>query len=159
RGSISSSTALPSHSDHSSPIVSSPTRTTTPPISLSCASTYARLSCQSACVFGSFNARLHRSPLASSTYDMAALCTASCAMSYRLARSDTIGLNAGCVVTSFTRSPLIHTCRPSRSESRYCAPVRSIARPLWICRPWQQPVPHQLEQLISDQPQQPDHHD
>src|SRR5258708_7405645 len=42
------------------------------------------------------------------------------------ARISTIGLNIGCVVTSFTRSPLIQTCRPSRMESRYCSPVLII---------------------------------
>src|SRR3954453_1862249 len=40
------------------------------------------------------------------------------------ARASTIGLNCGCVVTSATRSPLTHTSRPSRSDSRYSSPVR-----------------------------------
>ena len=39
------------------------------------------------------------------------------------ARMSTIGLNAGWVVTSGTRSPSIHTSRPSRIESRYSSPV------------------------------------
>src|SRR4051812_1855684 len=42
------------------------------------------------------------------------------------ARISTIGLKAGWVVTSFTRSPLIQTWRPSFRLSRYCAPVLSI---------------------------------
>src|SRR5471032_464480 len=52
------------------------------------------------------------------------------------ARISTIGLNMGCVVTSFTRSPLIQTCRPSRMESRYCSPVLIIycASVRWECR-------------------------
>src|SRR5215210_1086982 len=45
------------------------------------------------------------------------------------ARMSTIGLRAGCVVTSSTRSPSIHTSRPSRIESRYSSPLRST-RPL-----------------------------
>src|SRR5262245_44401578 len=39
------------------------------------------------------------------------------------ARTSTIGLKDGWTVTSFTFSPLIQTCRPSRSDSRYCSPV------------------------------------
>ena len=39
------------------------------------------------------------------------------------ARTSTIGLKAGWVVTSATRSPSIHTWRPSRIDSRYSAPV------------------------------------
>src|SRR5215216_986361 len=40
------------------------------------------------------------------------------------ARTSTIGLNAGCVVTSATRSPSIQTSRPSRMDSRYSPPLR-----------------------------------
>src|SRR4051812_5173024 len=43
------------------------------------------------------------------------------------ARTSTIGLNAGCVVTSVTRSPSIQTSRPSRMDSRYSFPVRITA--------------------------------
>ena len=50
------------------------------------------------------------------------------------ARTSTIGLNAGWVVTSSTRSPSIHTSRPSRSDSRYSSPVR-IMRALWRAAP------------------------
>ena len=39
------------------------------------------------------------------------------------ARMSTIGLKAGWVVTSGTRSPSIHTSRPSRIDSRYSSPV------------------------------------
>ena len=39
------------------------------------------------------------------------------------ARTSTIGLKAGWVVTSDTRSPSIHTSRPSRIDSRYSSPV------------------------------------
>src|ERR1700733_793382 len=43
------------------------------------------------------------------------------------ARASTIGLNAGCVATSATLSPSIHTTRPSRSDSRYSSPVLIMA--------------------------------
>src|SRR5205809_5649064 len=39
----------------------------------------------------------------------------------------TTGLNMGWRDTSLTRSPLIHTSRPSRSDSRYCSPVLIIS--------------------------------
>src|SRR5215831_11431853 len=42
------------------------------------------------------------------------------------ARTSTIGLNAGWVVTSSTRSPSIQTSRPSRIDSRYSSPVLII---------------------------------
>src|SRR4051812_20172878 len=42
------------------------------------------------------------------------------------ARISTAGLKLGCRVTSRTFSPLIHTSRPSRSDSRYCSPVLII---------------------------------
>ena len=42
------------------------------------------------------------------------------------ARASTSGWNCGCVVTSCTRSPLIQTSRPSRSDARYSSPVRII---------------------------------
>src|SRR4051812_40670401 len=45
-------------------------------------------------------------------------------MSYIRARTSTIGRNAGCVVTSVTRSPSIQISRPSRIDSRYSPPVR-----------------------------------
>src|SRR5215831_14858477 len=35
----------------------------------------------------------------------------------------TSGRNIGCAVTSATRSPAIHTSRPSCSEARYSSPV------------------------------------
>src|SRR5258708_6203512 len=64
------------------------------------------------------------------------------------ARISTIGLNMGCVVTSFTRSPLIQTCRPSRMESRYCSPVLIIycASVRWEYRSCRQ-RPHILSRL------------
>src|SRR5579862_221426 len=40
-----------------------------------------------------------------------------------------IGLNAGWVGTSWTRSPSIHTSRRSRIESLYCSPVLIIVFP------------------------------
>src|ERR1700761_1401700 len=45
------------------------------------------------------------------------------------ARTSTIGRNAGWVGTSSTRSPSIHTDRPSRIDSRYSSPVRITAPP------------------------------
>src|SRR5882724_2055628 len=45
------------------------------------------------------------------------------------ARTSTIGLKDAWLVTSFTFSPLIQTCRPSRSDSRYCSPVLIILSP------------------------------
>src|SRR5712671_4143761 len=48
------------------------------------------------------------------------------------ARASTSGRNCGCVVTSCTRSPLIQTSRPSRSDARYSSPVRIMgARSSW----------------------------
>src|SRR5215218_5903430 len=44
-------------------------------------------------------------------------------------RTSTMGLNAGWVVTSATRSPSIQTSRPSRIDSRYSSPVRITAPP------------------------------
>ena len=41
-------------------------------------------------------------------------------------RISTSGANAGCAVTSSTRSPSIQTSRPSRIDSRYSSPVRII---------------------------------
>jgi hypothetical protein len=61
-GSTSSRMSCPSNSDHISPTVSSPTRVTTPPISLSTASTAACLAHQSARVRGSLRTTAQTSP-------------------------------------------------------------------------------------------------
>src|SRR5512140_770832 len=45
-------------------------------------------------------------------------------MSYSSAIDSATGLKRGSSVTSRTRSPSIHISRSSRSESRYCWPVR-----------------------------------
>src|ERR1700733_8981111 len=63
------------------------------------------------------------------------------------ARASTIGLNAGCVGTSSTLSPSIHTTRPSRSASRYSSPVliMRISRIVVIvsrCVPEREPYHH-----------------
>src|SRR5437868_3184836 len=49
-------------------------------------------------------------------------------MSYIRAFTSTMGLKAGWLVTSLTRSPSIQTSRPSRMPSLYCSPVR-ISQP------------------------------
>jgi len=48
----------------------------------------------------------------------------SAAMSNRPATERAACLNAGCSLTSLTRSPSTNTRRPSLSERRYSAPVR-----------------------------------
>ena len=48
----------------------------------------------------------------------------SAAMSNRPATERAAWRNAGCSVTSLTRSPSTNTRRPSLSERRYSAPVR-----------------------------------
>src|SRR3978361_2135210 len=48
-------------------------------------------------------------------------------MSYIRALTSMIGFNAGCFVTSATRSLSIQTSRPSRNPSRYASPVRIIS--------------------------------
>ena len=65
RGSISFRMSLPSHSDHISPMVSSPTRVTTPPMSFITVSTARRLSSQSFFSKGSRRPMGKRSPSSS----------------------------------------------------------------------------------------------
>src|ERR1700722_11242460 len=57
------------------------------------------------------------------------------------ARISISGLNIGCCARSRTRSPFTYTSRLSRMESRYCVPVRIIARPLCALKGIEEPPP------------------
>src|SRR5258708_40042775 len=56
----------------------------------------------------------------------------SAAMSTRLATDRAAWRNAGCAVTSLTRSPSTKTRRPSLSERRYSVPLRIRPTPLGL---------------------------
>src|SRR5215207_4945512 len=127
RGSIWLRTSRPSSSDHISPTVSSPTRVTTPPMSFRYRSRARHFSCQCSLSVGG-RSKVEKVSPASAKVIAGAVC-GSCARSYMRALASTIGLNAGCAVTSATRSPSIQTSRPSRSPARYSSPVRIIPAP------------------------------
>lgn len=80
-GLIALRTSWPSMSDQTSPIVSSPTRVTTPPTSLSTASVAARFASQSSRVRGGFCWIALTSPVDASSYVMESRVAGSCAMS------------------------------------------------------------------------------
>ena len=66
------------------------------------------------------------SPVAGEAKVIASLSVASCCISYSAATDFTPLRSAGCVVTSLTRSPLIHTSRGcSFSPVIYSCPVRA----------------------------------